>query len=158
MVKVHKEYLAAQRLPSRHAGKGIWKERYADIRGMEDYLVRNGTLVLKFFLNVSKDEQKKRFLERIDEPEKHWKFAAADVAQRGHWKEYMDAYQDMIRATAAPHAPGTSCLPTTNGIRARSWRPPLSRGSPRSSCITRSRCREARRTGQGEVGPGCWKD
>ena len=105
VVKVHKEYLAAQRLPGKHAGKGIWKERYADIRGMEDYLARNGTLVLKFFLNVSRDEQKKRFLERIDEPEKHWKFAAGDVAERAHWKEYMDAYQDMIRATAAPHAP-----------------------------------------------------
>ncbi len=105
VVKVHPEYLGAQRLPPRFSGKGIWDDRYGDIRALEHYLARNGTLILKFFLNVSKGEQKKRFLERIDEPEKNWKFAAGDVKERAHWRAYMDAYQDLIRETSAPHAP-----------------------------------------------------
>jgi len=105
VVKVHPEFLAAQRLPPEFSGQRIWDDRYGDIRAMERYLARNGTLILKFFLNVSKDEQKKRFLERIDEPAKNWKFVGGDVKERGHWREYMSAYQDMIRETAAPHAP-----------------------------------------------------
>jgi len=105
VVKVHQEFLAAQRLPAKFSGKRIWDDRYGDIRAMERYLARNGTLILKFFLNVSKGEQKKRFLERIDEPAKNWKFAAGDVKERAHWREYMDAYQDMIRETSASHAP-----------------------------------------------------
>ena len=104
VVKVHPALLDAQRLPERQR-KRIWKERYQDIRGMERHLARNGTLILKFFLNVSKDEQKKQFLERLDDPAKAWKFNAADVKERAYWKDYMKAYQAMIRETAAPHAP-----------------------------------------------------
>jgi PPK2 family polyphosphate:nucleotide phosphotransferase len=105
VVRVHPELLANERLPAGLVGKGIWNERYEDIRGFERHLARNGTLVLKFFLNVSKQEQKKRFLERIDDPSKNWKFSEADVRERAHWREYMDAYEAMIRATSARHAP-----------------------------------------------------
>jgi len=105
VVKVHPELLAKQRLPDDLVGKHLWDQRYEDIRAMERHLARNGTLILKFFLNMSKDEQKKQFLERIDDPSKNWKFSADDVDERRHWKAYMDAYQSMIRATAAPHAP-----------------------------------------------------
>jgi PPK2 family polyphosphate:nucleotide phosphotransferase len=105
VVKVHPEFLASQKLPDGLVHKGLWDERYKDIRAFESYLARQGTLILKFFLNVSRGEQKKRFLERIDEPAKNWKFSAADVKERGHWKEYMDAYQSLIRETSAPHAP-----------------------------------------------------
>jgi PPK2 family polyphosphate:nucleotide phosphotransferase len=105
VVRVHPEFLAAQKLPPQLVGKRIWKERYEDINGFERYLARNGTVIRKFFLHVSKAEQRKRFLARLDEPEKHWKFSAADVQERAHWDEYMEAYEDMIRATATPHAP-----------------------------------------------------
>jgi PPK2 family polyphosphate:nucleotide phosphotransferase len=105
VVKVHPQFLAGEKLPDGLVHKGIWDERYQDIRAFERHLARSGTLILKFFLNVSKTEQKKRFLERIDEPSKNWKFSTADVKERGHWKEYMDAYQSMIRETSAPHAP-----------------------------------------------------
>jgi PPK2 family polyphosphate:nucleotide phosphotransferase len=105
VVKVHQQFLAAQRLPRKPSGKALWNERYRAIRAMERHLARNGTLILKFFLHVSKDEQKKRFLERIDKPEKNWKFAAKDVEERAHWNAYMDAYQEMIRETSTPHAP-----------------------------------------------------
>jgi PPK2 family polyphosphate:nucleotide phosphotransferase len=105
VVRVHPEILAKQKLPPKLVGKRIWEERYQDIAAHERYLARNGVLVLKFFLHVSKAEQKKRFLERTDEPEKNWKFSSADVEERTHWKQYMTAYEDMIRATAAPHAP-----------------------------------------------------
>jgi PPK2 family polyphosphate:nucleotide phosphotransferase len=105
VVKVHPEFLGAQKLPPSLVGKRLWDERYQDIRAFERHLARNGTVILKFFLNVSRAEQKRRFLERIAEPEKNWKFSAADVKERGHWAEYMAAYQTMIRETAAPHAP-----------------------------------------------------
>jgi PPK2 family polyphosphate:nucleotide phosphotransferase len=105
VVRVHPEILAAQKLPPELVGKRIWKERYEDIANIERYLARNGTVIRKFFLHVSKEEQKKRFLERLDEPEKNWKFSAADVKERERWDDYMEAYEDMIRATAAPHAP-----------------------------------------------------
>jgi PPK2 family polyphosphate:nucleotide phosphotransferase len=105
VVRVHPELLAAQQLPPELVRKRIWEERYEDIAGFERYLARNGTVIRKFFLHVSKKEQKKRFLARLDEPEKNWKFSAADVKERGHWDDYMHAYEDMIRATAAPHAP-----------------------------------------------------
>ena len=105
VVKVHPEFLAAQKLPPQVVTGELWEERYASIRAMEKHLARSGTLILKFFLNVSREEQKKRFLERIDEPEKNWKFAAGDVKERAHWDDYMKAYQTMIRETAAPHAP-----------------------------------------------------
>jgi PPK2 family polyphosphate:nucleotide phosphotransferase len=105
VVRVHPEILANQRLPSALVTKDIWKERFQDIRGFERYLARNGVAILKFFLHVSKEEQKKRFLERIEEPEKNWKFSENDVKEREHWDDYMEAYEDMIRNTATKAAP-----------------------------------------------------
>jgi PPK2 family polyphosphate:nucleotide phosphotransferase len=105
VVRVHQAILAKQKLPEKLVTKRVFRERYEDIAAHERYLARNGVVIRKFFLNVSKAEQKKRFLERLDRPEKNWKFSAADAKERGHWKEYMAAYEDMIRATAAPHAP-----------------------------------------------------
>jgi PPK2 family polyphosphate:nucleotide phosphotransferase len=105
IVKVHPRFLASQKLPPGLAGKSIWDERYKDIRAFESYLSRNGTLVVKFFLHVSKDQQRRRFLERIDEPAKNWKFSSVDVEERSYWDDYMDAYESMIRETSAPHAP-----------------------------------------------------
>ena len=95
----------SQRVPPRLVGKKVWEERLEDIAAYERYLARNGFAILKFFLNVSRKEQKRRFLERLDEPEKHWKFSAADVRERSHWKDYMEAYEEAIRATATTHAP-----------------------------------------------------
>ena len=105
VVRVHREILRAQKLPPECIGKDIFEQRLRDIAAFEDYLVRNGTSVLKFFLYVSRKEQKQRFLERLDEPAKNWKFAAADVRERAHWGEYMQAYEDAIRATATKRAP-----------------------------------------------------
>ncbi|WP_137178196.1 polyphosphate kinase 2 family protein [Roseomonas sp. AR75] len=105
VVRVHPTILEAQKLPPRLVTKRIFDERLEDIAAYERYLARQGVVVLKFFLNVSQAEQRKRFLARIEEPEKNWKFSAADVAERGHWDDYMRAYQEAIRATAAPHAP-----------------------------------------------------
>ena len=105
VVRVHPEFLGGEKLPPEVVTKDIWKERFADVRGFESYLGRNGTVVRKFFLHVSKAEQKKRFLERLNEPKKNWKFSAADVKERQHWDEYMDAYEDMIRHTATKDAP-----------------------------------------------------
>jgi len=105
VVRVHPEILGAQKLPPELVTKRIWKERHADIANFERYLARQGTVIRKFFLNVSREEQKRRFLERIEQPEKNWKFSAADVKERRHWDEYTDAYEDAIRATATPDAP-----------------------------------------------------
>jgi PPK2 family polyphosphate:nucleotide phosphotransferase len=105
VVRVHPQILEKQKLPKTVITKRIWDERYEDIRSFERYLARQGYVILKFFLNVSKEAQKERFLERLDRPEKNWKFSLADVRERGHWSSYMRAYEDMIRATAAPHAP-----------------------------------------------------
>jgi PPK2 family polyphosphate:nucleotide phosphotransferase len=103
VVRVHPEYLSAQKLPKN--GNNIWKKRFQDICQFEKYLDNNGIIVLKFFLHVSKKEQKKRFLERLDRPEKNWKFSEADVKERQHWDEYMEAYEDMIKNTATVNAP-----------------------------------------------------
>ena len=105
VVKVHPELLAHQKLPPEVCGDDLWQRRYRDIRNFERYLADNGTVVLKFFLHLSKDEQKRRFLSRLDEPEKHWKFSAGDVRERRHWDAYQQAYEDAIRETAAEHAP-----------------------------------------------------
>jgi len=105
IVRVHPEVLAAERLPPKLVTKNIWRERFEDIRAFERYLSRNGTVVLKFFLNLSKEEQRKRFLERLAEPEKNWKFSLDDVIERKSWDRYQAAYQDMIRNTATPVAP-----------------------------------------------------
>src|ERR1700690_2722177 len=104
-VRVHKELLASQGLPKRLVSKDIWQQRFDDIRTFERHLARNGTLVLKFFLNVSKDEQRRRFLDRIEEPAKRWKFSMGDIAERKLWDKYMEAYEDMIRQTSTPEAP-----------------------------------------------------
>jgi len=104
-VRVHPELLARQGLPRELDGKKIWQHRFDDIREFERHLARNGTLILKFFLNVSQDEQRKRFLERIDEPAKRWKFSLGDVAERRLWPKYMDAYEDVIRETSLDVAP-----------------------------------------------------
>jgi len=105
ITRVHPDYLVRQGLPATLHGKHFWRERLGDIAAWEAYLARQGTVVLKFFLNISRAEQKRRFLDRIDTPEKHWKFRPQDVAERGHWDAYMAAYDEAIAATAAPVAP-----------------------------------------------------
>ena len=105
VVRVHPELLERQRLPNSLAGKDIWQQRFEDICGFERHLVRNGTRILKFFLHVSKEEQRKRFLDRIDEPAKRWKFSMGDVAERKLWDKYQHAYEDLIRQTSRPEAP-----------------------------------------------------
>ena len=105
VVRVHPELLAKEKLPPALVSKQIWQERFEDINAMESYLSRNGIAVLKFFLHISKKEQKRRFLERLDHPDKNWKFSTADVKERACWSAYQDAYEDMIRHTASKHAP-----------------------------------------------------
>jgi PPK2 family polyphosphate:nucleotide phosphotransferase len=105
VVRVHPEFLAKQKIPPSLVSKRIWDERFQDIRSVERYLARNGIVVVKFFLNVSKGEQKKRFLSRADLPEKNWKFSASDMAERGFWNDYQKAYEDMIRNTATKESP-----------------------------------------------------
>ena len=105
VVRVHPEFLAKQKLPSKLVGKNIWEERFEDIRNFEQYLARNGVVVRKFFLHVSKKEQKKRFLERIDDPLKNWKFSSNDANERDYWDDYMEAYEEMIQETATKDAP-----------------------------------------------------
>ena len=104
-VRVHPEFLAAQKLPPKLVSKDIWDDRFQDICNFERYLSRNGVVVCKFFLHVSKTEQKKRFLARLDLPEKNWKFSTNDAKERGYWNDYMKAYEDTIRNTATPYAP-----------------------------------------------------
>ncbi len=105
VVRVHESILAAQKLPKGAVTKSIFRDRLRDIACFEDYLARNGTTVLKFFLHVSRKEQKQRFMERLDQPDKNWKFSVADVKERAYWSDYMAAYEDAIRATATPAAP-----------------------------------------------------
>lgn len=105
VVRVHPEILAKQKIPPKLVTKNIWKERFEDISAMERYLARNGTMILKFFLNVSKEEQRLRFLDRLEEPGKNWKFSMADIGERALWAKYEAAYQDMIHHTAAREAP-----------------------------------------------------
>jgi PPK2 family polyphosphate:nucleotide phosphotransferase len=105
VVRVHPEILDGQRLPVRSKGNRIWKERFESITDHEKHLARNGTAILKFWLNVSKREQRRRFLARIEEPEKNWKFESADVAERAHWDDYMRAFEEALNATSRPWAP-----------------------------------------------------
>jgi len=105
VVRVHPTFLRAQKLPDDLITKHIWDERYEDINSFERYLTRNGVVIRKFFLNVSKKEQKKRFLERLEDSKKNWKFSMADVQERGFWKDYQEAYEEMIQHTATKHAP-----------------------------------------------------
>ncbi len=106
VVKVHPELIGRQ-LPQEKekVGKKFWEQRYEDINAFERHLIRNGTVILKFFLNVSKDEQKRRFLERLDRPEKNWKFSPSDLAERGYWDDYMKAYEEALNATSTEWAP-----------------------------------------------------
>ena len=105
VVRVHPEILANERIPAPLVTKNIWEERFQDICSFERYLSHNGFLIRKFFLNVSRKEQRKRFLDRLQQPEKNWKFSAADLHEREHWDDYMDAYEEMIANTSTPHAP-----------------------------------------------------
>jgi PPK2 family polyphosphate:nucleotide phosphotransferase len=105
VVRVHKEMLERERMPPSLVTKNIWNERFSDINAYEQYLSRNGVVIRKFFLNLSRDEQKRRFLKRLDEPDKNWKFSTADIAERERWPDYMTAYEEMIQHTATPHAP-----------------------------------------------------
>ena len=105
VVRVHPEFLTKQKIPPALLTKDIWRERFQDIRSFERYLSRNGIKIVKFFLHVSKKEQRRRFLARAEEPEKNWKFSASDMAERDHWNEYQDAYEDMIRNTATKDSP-----------------------------------------------------
>jgi PPK2 family polyphosphate:nucleotide phosphotransferase len=105
VVRVHPEILQSERVPEELMKKNIWQERFDDIRDSERYLARNGTVIRKFFLNISKKEQKKRFLERLDNPEKNWKFSASDLQERQCWDDYMEAYEEMIVETSSKHAP-----------------------------------------------------
>jgi PPK2 family polyphosphate:nucleotide phosphotransferase len=105
VVRVHPELLASERIPTTLINRDIWPRRFQDICSWERYLAHNGFLIRKFFLHVSRKEQKRRFLERLQEPEKNWKFSPADLHERERWDDYMDAYQDLIAHTATPHAP-----------------------------------------------------
>jgi PPK2 family polyphosphate:nucleotide phosphotransferase len=105
VVKVHPEILARQKLPAGDRGRKFWEKRYRDINNLERHLAANGTTILKFFLHLSKEEQRKRFLERLDDPEKNWKFSAADVAERDYWKDYQKAFEEAISATSTTWAP-----------------------------------------------------
>ncbi len=105
VVRVHPHLLDNERIPKSLITKKLWKQRFDDINGLERYLTRDGIVIRKFFLNVSKQEQRRRFLSRLDEPEKNWKFSEGDVREREHWNSYMDAYEDMIRNTATPNSP-----------------------------------------------------
>jgi PPK2 family polyphosphate:nucleotide phosphotransferase len=105
VVRVHRELLANERIPDKLAGKKVWDDRFEDIRSFERHMARNGTVIRKFFLHLSKKEQKKRFLARLEEPEKNWKFSASDVHERDYWDKYQEAYEEMIQNTATKHAP-----------------------------------------------------
>jgi PPK2 family polyphosphate:nucleotide phosphotransferase len=105
VVRVHPEILAKQKIPPKLVTKDIWRDRFEDISAMERYVARNGTVILKFFLNVSREEQRERFLERLEDPAKNWKFSLADIGERKLWDKYQAAYQDVIRHTSTKHAP-----------------------------------------------------
>src|SRR5713226_7138995 len=105
VTRVHKKLLERERIPPSLMSKDLWKERFDDINAYERYLARNGVVIRKFFLNLSKREQRKRFLRRLEEPAKNWKFSAADISERGLWRDYMSAYEEMIQHTATEHAP-----------------------------------------------------
>jgi PPK2 family polyphosphate:nucleotide phosphotransferase len=105
VVRVHPEFLMKQKLPTKLIGKKIWEDRFEDIRNFEKYQSRQGTVIRKFFLHVSREEQQRRFLSRLEQKEKNWKFSAADIAERAHWDKYMNAYEEMIRHTSSAEAP-----------------------------------------------------
>jgi PPK2 family polyphosphate:nucleotide phosphotransferase len=154
VVRVHEEYLARQKLPPKLLTKGVWKERCEDIANFERYLARNGYLILKFYLHVSRDEQKKRFLERLDEPEKNWKFAPGDVKERSHWDDYMKATRTRSGARRRRTRLGTSSPRTASGSRGWSWPRRSSRGSSSSTSASRPSTPPSRRSSP-NAGSGC---
>ena len=144
VVRVHPELVKAERIPDAKIDRDFWTDRYEDINALERHLTRNGTVVLKFFLHVSKDEQRKRFLKRLEDPTKHWKFSADDLTERGFWKDYMKAYEEAISATSTKWAPwyiipadhkwvtrGLVCAHL--GLRHRQARPSLPRSHARAA-------------------------
>ncbi len=138
VVRVHPEMLQRQKLPRRLVGKNIWKHRFKDIRAFERHLARNGTLVLKFHLRISKEEQRQRFLARLDEPGKRWKFSMGDVAERERWDDYMEAYEDMIRGTSTDVCTVVRGARPTTSTSPGWWSPrPSSKRSKRSISIFR---------------------
>ncbi|WP_081909400.1 polyphosphate kinase 2 family protein [Flavobacterium sp. ASV13] len=118
VVRVHEQILRGQKIPEKLITEDIWDERFQDIRNFEKYLNRNGTVVIKFFLNLSKEEQKKRFIERVDNPDKNWKFSAADAKERGYWDDYMFAYEELIKNTSTKKSPWY-VIPADNKYYAR---------------------------------------
>ncbi|WP_343705023.1 polyphosphate kinase 2 family protein [Flavobacterium sp.] len=118
VVRVHEQILRGQKIPEKLITKDIWENRFEDIRNFERYLTRNGTIVIKFFLNVSKEEQKRRFIERVDNPDKNWKFSAADAKERGYWDDYMHAYEELIKNTSTKKSPWY-VIPADNKAYAR---------------------------------------
>lgn len=118
VVRVHEQILRGQKIPEKLITKDIWENRFEDIRNFERYLTRNGTIVIKFFLNVSKEEQKRRFIERVDNPDKNWKFSAADARERGYWDDYMHAYEELIKNTSTKKSPWY-VIPADNKAYAR---------------------------------------
>ena len=147
-MRVHPPFLRAQKLPDQLITKHIWDERYEDINAFERYLARNGVVVRKFFLNVSKKEQKKRFLERLEDSKKNWKFSMADVQERGFWKDYQEAYEEMIQHTATKHAPWY-VIPADN-----KWFTRLAVASAIIETLRRSQSRLSRRRQKQEEGIG----
>jgi len=133
VVRVHQELLKAQKMPPELIGKSIWDERLADIARFEDYLTRQGVVILKFYLNLSYKEQKKRFLNRLDKPDKNWKFTAADVRERRYWDNYMELMTRQFAPPPQRPRHGSSCPPTTNGSRVSSSRR-LSPAAPPTTC------------------------
>ncbi len=120
VVKVHPEFLSAQRIPEADINKDFWAHRYEDINNFEKHLTRNGTKIVKFFLNISKEEQRERFLDRIDDPDKHWKISPSDIKEREHWDEYMDAFEKCIEATSTDWAPWY-VIPSNHKWASRAW-------------------------------------
>jgi PPK2 family polyphosphate:nucleotide phosphotransferase len=118
IVRVHPDILSSEGLPDApHDEKEVWHDRYRSTTNLERHLHENGTRIIKFFLHLSKEEQRKRFLARIDEPEKNWKFSTGDIAERKFWKQYMQAYEKCLNATSTRHAPWYACPPTTRRMR-----------------------------------------
>ena len=117
VTRVHPELLAQEKIPPKLITKNIWRERFEDISAFERYLARNGTVILKFFLNVSKKEQRERFLDRLEQPSKNWKFSMGDITERARWPRYMAVYQDIVRHTSTAGRHGSWCRLTTSGSR-----------------------------------------
>jgi len=144
-VRVHPEFLEKQHLPSDLTGDKIWENRFKDIRNFERYLTRNGTIIRKFFLHVSKKEQKRRFLDRLNNPDKNWKFSSNDTKERGYWKDYMEAFEETIRGTATDYAPWYVVPADNKCSRELLWRRESSKHWPRWTSPIRKSVRRSSR-------------